>query len=312
MKPSLSSARQALSSTVAAVSKLANQNKTAGGKSLAKASSGAAQRAQPPAVGILNSYHRTMSAPMSTLRRFSSLSGKDKARSYSTDSGNTSFEKALLPHHPLDEKDHQTLKAVLGADLYEKLRHSRHQPGLCHADTTIKMIEAANGEVSPITSRLMNLSTAIAKTPFPFGYIGGVIGNVLNLGVPFYEGMKGNSSSYDKSQLLEHGVPKDSIAVVISATQGAIDPDSKQASAMSITFDIPQGGGSSAGNHAFAVLHVDHENGQMLCCDLDPYRQNADGTDKDVYFKVGKETFQERVFPRFNGVMAIKKQEAAE
>lgn len=238
---------------------------------------------------------------------FPFLTGKNKARFHTTDSRHPSFEETLLPHHPLDERDHQTLKTVLGTDLYEKLRHSRHQDGLCHADTILKMIEAANSKVGSITSRLMNLCATIQKTPL--GIIGGVIANGLNFGVPFYEGIKGNVNSYDKSQLLEHGVPKNAIAVVISALQGAIDPNSKQALSAKTFFGIGEFGGS---NHAFAVLHVDHENGQVLCCDLDPYRQNADGTDKDVYFKVDKETFRKQVIPRLNGVLAIKKQEEAE
>ncbi|HEX7635783.1 MAG TPA: hypothetical protein VF427_10950 [Noviherbaspirillum sp.] len=276
------------------------------GKSLTKASSSATQRAQPPAVGMPDFPRISRMGSMN----FSSLRGNDKAQFHSTGSRNASFEDTLLPHDPLNEEDRQTLKAVLGTDLYEKLRHSRHQDGLCHADTILKMIGAANSKASSVTSRLMNLcATATQRQKIPLGFIGALIANGLNFGVPFFESIKGDVYSCGKSQLLEHGVPKDAIAVVICAWQGAIDPDSKQAQSAKSFFDIGQLGGA---NHAFAVLHVDHENGQVLCCDLDPYRQNADGTDKDVYFKVDKETFQKQVIPRFNGVLAIKKQEAAE
>ncbi len=305
MKPS--SLSQFVSLAAASLQKTANLNKISDRKSLAKAPLWITQGAQPPAVGMPRPHRHTMSAPT-----FPSLTRKDGTRTYSTSSHPTSFEETLLPHHSLNEEDHQTLKAVLGSDVYEKLRHSRHQSGLCHADTTIKIIEAANGKVSPMTSDLMNYSVTIAKQKGPHSIIGGVIGNMLNVGVPFYEGKKGNSYSYDKSDLLEHGVPKDALAVVISAVQGAIDPKSKQAQAASNFFGV-NAGASRGSNHAFAVLHVDHENDQMLCCDLDPYRQNADGTDKDVYFKVDKETFQKRVLPRLvNGVMAIKKQQGDE
>lgn len=267
-----------------------------------KASLLATQGVQPPAVGMPQPYRRTMSSPT-----FPSLTRKNEVRAYSTGSHNISFEDTLLPHHPLNEEDRQTLKAVLGADLYEKLRHSRHQNGLCHADTTVKMIEAANGKVSSVTSNLIHFSVTAGNQKAPLNVIGAIVGNALNFGVPLYEGIQGNSYAYDKSQLLEHGVPKDAVAVVISAVQGAIDPDSKQALAASVSFKALAGEDRGA-NHAFAVLHVDHKNGQVLCCDLDPYRQNADGTDKDVYFKVDKETFDKRVLPRlFNGVMAIKK-----
>lgn len=297
--------KQFTSFVAASFRKAAHQGAIRDVESLRKASLLATQGAQPPAVGMLRSHPRTMSAPMSP----PSLTRRNEARSYSTDSHHTSFEGTLLPHHPLNEEDHQTLKAVLGPDIYEKLRHSRHQGGLCHADTTVKIIEAAKGKVSSITTDLINFSAKVGKQKGPLGFIGGLfVGNALNIGVPFYEGVKGNSYSYGKSQLLEQGVPKDAIAIVISATQGAIDPDSKQALSANAFFKINAGTGGGA-NHAFAVLHVDHENGQLLCCDLDPYRQNADGTDKDVYFKVDKETFEKRVIPRlFNGVMAIKKQ----
>ena len=302
MKPSPLS--QFASLAVASLQKTVNLNKITDKKPFSKASLLATQGAQPPAIGMPRSHRHAMSAPT-----FPSLTRKDGTRAYSTDSHHTSFEETLLPHHSLNEKDHQTLKAVLGAGVYEKLRHSRHQSGLCHADTTIKIIEAANGKVSSIASNLMDYSVTIGNQKGPHSILGGVIANVLNVGVPFYEGRKGNSYAYDKSDLLEHGVPKDAIAVVISAVQGAIDPESKQAKAAKNFFGL-NAGASRGSNHAFAVLHVDHENDQMLCCDLDPYRQNTDGIDKDIYFKVDKETFQKRVLPRLvNGVMAIKKQQ---
>lgn len=285
--------------------KITTPQKIPDGKSLTKASSSATQRAQPPAAGIPDSPRIPRMGSISS----PSLRGNDKAQPYSTGSRGVSFEETLLPHDPLNERDRQTLKAVLGTDLYEKLRHSRHQDGLCHADTILKIIEVANSKASSVTSRLMDLCATTQRQKASLGFIKALIANGLNFGVPFFESIKGNAYSYDKSQLLEHGVPKDAIAVVICAWQGAIDLDSKQARSAKSFFDIGQFGGA---NHAFAVLHVDHENDQVLCCDLDPYRQNADGTDKEVYFKVDKETFQKQVIPRLNGVLAIKKQEEAE
>lgn len=302
MKPSPLS--QFASFAAASLQKTANRNKITDKKPFSKAPLWAIQGAQPPAVGMPRSYRHTMLTPT-----LPPLTRKDGTRAYSTDSHLPSFEETLLPHHSLNKEDHQTLKAVLGADVYEKLRHSRHQSGLCHADTTIKIIEAVNGKVSSITSDLVNYSVTIGNQKGPHSIIGGIIANILNVGVPFYEGRKGSSYAYDKAKLLKHGVPDDAIAVVISAVQGAIDPESKQAKAAKNFFGL-NAGASRGSNHAFAVLHVDQENRQMLCCDLDPYRQNADGSDKDVYFKVDKDTFDKRVLPRLiNGVMAIKKQQ---
>lgn len=129
------------------------------------------------------------------------------------------------------------------------------------------------------------------------------LGVLLNLTVPFGEMLKKNSYRYSKNQLLEKGVPEDCVGVVVSAWQGALDPESEQAKTAKTSFDIGELGDA---NHAFIVLHVDQDKREVLCCDLDPARfDEEEGKEKDVFFKVSKEMFNERVIPF--AVMAIRK-----
>lgn len=222
----------------------------------------------------------------------------------------TTFEKTLLPHHPINATDTEKLKKLLGPDVFEKIRKSRHKEGLCHSDTAITFIEAAERTIDPTTATLMDVPDHLrAQGSGFFHYLSMIFGGLLNACVPLQQNYSGNTVPYSKQALIEHGVPEDCLAIIVSGSRGMIDPHSKHARSARYFFNAGEAGGAS---HAFAVLHVDKEAGQLLCCDLDPHRKNDDGSDRDVFFKIDIDTFEKRTLPYWiAGVMAVPKKAGA-
>jgi hypothetical protein len=218
----------------------------------------------------------------------------------------TTFEKTLLPHHPITATDTEKLKKLLGPDVFEKIRKSRHKEGLCHSDTAITFIEAAKRTIDPTTMTLMDFPDSLrAQGSGFFHYLSMLFGGLLNACVPLQQNYSGNTVLYSKQALIEHGVPEDCLAIIVSGSRGMIDPHSKHARSARYFFNAGEAGGAS---HAFAVLSVDKEAGQLLCCDLDPHRKNDDGSDRDVFFKIDIDTFEKRTLPYWiAGVMAVPK-----
>jgi hypothetical protein len=221
-------------------------------------------------------------------------------RSYSTESNDkqsTTVSRMFLEHQPLTGAEKQALKKQLGEEAFNSLSGFRHRQGLCHTDTTTKMIELAGRQPAKSIE-------AAAGFADKYKWSGPLLGEMTNKSVIIAEMARGNLQPYTMTELLEKGVPSDSIGVVISAHSGVIDPNSKQAEAGKAMYQATLE--PSSANHAIVVLKV--ENGQVHCFDADPYRGNA-----DPFFKTDVDTFRESVKPRLlAGVVVVPKADQGE
>jgi hypothetical protein len=240
------------------------------------------------------------SATQLTQNSAATLTQTLNARPFSTQSDNkqpTTADRMFLEHQPLTGAEKQALKEKLGEETFNSLSGFRHRQGLCHTDTTTKMIELAGRQPAKSIE-------AVAGFADKYKWSGPLLGEMTNKSVIIAEMARGNLQPYTMTELLEKGVPSDSIGVVISAHSGVIDPNSKQAEAGKAMYQATLE--PSSANHAIVVLKV--ENGQVHCFDADPYRGNA-----DPFFKTDVDTFRESVKPRLlAGVVVVPKADQGE
>jgi hypothetical protein len=247
--------------------------------------------------------------PLSPVRR-PTLRQRDTEETNTSETRHEDHVEEFLTHLHIDPEDHKTLKALLGEASYTMIKNAVSVSGVRHADALHLMIVAAGGEST------CNLLTDLVRAmPVSAGSLKNnstpsEMKKTLSRLLPMQEISNGNVRTYTKQSLVNEGIPKDCIGVLVYTKTDPLAYRRLQHCASDQKFP-----GSDEGHDGlvFAVLSVDHENDKMLCRDFNTKYKMEDSHPDGNFFQVSISAFDHIIESRLiGGMLAIHKHNGAQ